>query len=161
MVIITAFKPVILPSAQTQNLFHFCFQVKRCQVEVETSESLEGIFPDDPINGCQKSSKKIRFTISGTSKFSGARQVVGKIGKEVLLRRTLAYGTRYGIGVFCLTESREQQIGWVPEKDQTILDAVGKACHLPNFHAKIDSASAKNMADKFTKITISIICEAL
>ena len=92
MVIITAFKPVILPSAQTQNLFHFCFQVKRCQVEVETSESLEGIFPDDPINGCQKSSKKIRFTISGTSKFSGARQVVGKIGKEVLLRRTLAYG---------------------------------------------------------------------
>ena len=105
MVIITAFKPVILPSAQTQNLFHFCFQVKRCQVEVETSESLEGIFPDDPINGCQKSSKNIRFTISGTSKFSGARQVVGKIGKEVLLRRTLAYGTRYGIGVFCLTES--------------------------------------------------------
>lgn len=154
-----AFKPVILPSAQTQNLFRF-FQVKRCQEE--TSESLDlSIFPGDPINGSQKSSKKIRFTTSGTSKFSGARQVVGEIGKEVLLRRTLAYGTHYGIGVFCLTEAGEQQIGWVPEKDQAILVAVGKACHLPNFHAKIDSASAKNIADKFTKITISITCEAL
>jgi len=54
---------------------------------VETSESLEGIFPGDPINGGQKSSKKIRSTIglSGTSKFSGARQVVGETGKEAFL----------------------------------------------------------------------------
>ena len=34
-----------------------------------------------------------------SSKFSGARQVVGETGKEVLLRRTLAYGTKYGIYV--------------------------------------------------------------
>ena len=48
------------------------------------------------------------------------------------------------------------------------MDDVGKACDLPNFHAKIDSliieliiASAKNMGEKFTKITIFIICGAL
>ena len=60
--------------------------------------------------------------VNGTSKFSGARQVVGETGKEVILRRTLAYGTKYGIGVFCLTDAGEQQIGWVPDKDRTVLD---------------------------------------
>ena len=44
---------------------------------------------------------------------------------------------------------------------RAILDAVGKACDLPDFHVKIDSASAKNMRHKFTKITIFIICGAL
>ena len=29
------------------------------------------------------------------------------------------------------------------KRTRAILDAVGKACDLPNFHAKIDSASAK------------------
>ena len=47
------------------------------------------------------------------------------------------------------------------KRTRVILDAVGKACDLPNFHAKIDSASAKNMGDKFTKITIFKICGAL
>ena len=54
------------------------------------------------------------------------------------------------------------------KRTRAILDAVGKACDLPNFHAKIDSliieliiASAKNMGEKFTKITIFIICGAL
>ena len=47
------------------------------------------------------------------------------------------------------------------KRTRTILDAVGKAGDLPNFHAKIDSASAKNMGDKFTKMTIFIICGAL
>ena len=61
--------------------------------------------------------------------------------------------------MFCLTEAGEQQIGWVTEKDPC--NFVGKACDLPNFLAKIDSASAKNMGDKFTKITIVIICGAL
>ena len=63
--------------------------------------------------------------------------------------------------MFCLTEAGEQQIGWVTKRTRAILDVVGKACDLPNFHAKIDSASAKNMGDKFTKITIFIICGAL
>ena len=75
------------------------------------------------------------------------------------LRRTLAYGTKYGTGVFCLTEAGEQQIGWVPDKDRTVLDAVEKACPLPIFRAKIDSATAKTMGDKFTKIILSIMCE--
>ena len=47
------------------------------------------------------------------------------------------------------------------KRTRAILDAVGKAGDLPNFHAKIDGASAKNMGDKFTKITIIIICGAL
>lgn len=51
--------------------------------------------------------------------------------------------------------------GSTPEKGRAILDAVGKACDLPNFHAKIDSARGKNMRDKFTKIIIFILCEAL
>ena len=77
----------------------------------------------------------------------------------MLLRRTLAYGTKYGIGVFCLTDAGEQQIDWLPDKDRTVLDVVGKACPLPNFRAKIDSATAKTMGDKFTTIIISIMCE--
>ena len=40
------------------------------------------------------------------------------------------------------------------KRTRAILDVVGKACDFPNFHAKIDSATAKNMGDKFTKITI-------
>lgn len=124
---------------------------------METYESVSGTESADVINPATKSPK--RFIISGTSKFPGAKEIVRDIGREVLLRRTLAYGTKYGIGVFCLTTAGEQQIGWVPEKDQTILDAVGKACHLPNFRAKIDSATAKTVGDKFIKIVISIKCE--
>jgi len=128
------------------------FEVKRFQVET-TGEISK--LPQDPV------SKEIRFNVSGTSKFAGARKVLGQIGKEVFVRRTLAYGTSFGIGLFCLTDEGEQQIGWVPEKDQAILDVVGKACELPNFHVKIYNTSTKIIADKFTKITISIICEAL
>ena len=77
----------------------------------------------------------------------------------MILRTTLAYGTKYSIGVFCLTDAGEQQIGWVPDKDRTVLDPAGEACPLPNFRAKIDSATAKTMGDKFTTIIISIMCE--
>ena len=77
----------------------------------------------------------------------------------MLLRRTFAYGTKYGIGVFCLTDAGEQQISWVPDKDRTVLDPVGKPCPLPNIRAKIDSATAKTMGDEFTTIIISIMCE--
>ena len=47
---------------------------------------------------------------SGLSKFSGSRQVVGEVWKEVFFRRNLACGTHYGSGMFCLTEAGEQQI---------------------------------------------------
>ena len=73
------------------------------------------------------------------------------------LRRTLSRGSQNGIGVFSLTEAGEQQIGWVPEKDQVTMDAVGKVCDLPNFHAKIDSTNTKNIGDNFTEVTIFII----
>lgn len=72
--------------------------------QVETSESLVGIFPGDLINCGKTFSKTIRFTITGISKFPGARQTVGEIWK-VFLRRTLACGTYYGIGMSCLNES--------------------------------------------------------
>jgi len=41
----------------------------------------------------------------------------------VLLRKTLACGTHYVVGMFCLTEAGEQQIDyWVPEKDWATLE---------------------------------------
>ena len=81
------------------------------------------------------------LNVSGTSKFPGAKNVVNGQGKDVSLRKTLAYGTRYGIRVFCLTGEREEQIGWVPETEQSLFDAIGMAYNLPNFSAKIHKAS--------------------
>ena len=75
------------------------------------------------------------------------------------LRKTLADGTCYGIGVFCVTGEKKEQIGWVPEKEQSLFDAIGMAYNLPNFRAKIHRASCKNPGDKFTKTTIAVICE--
>ena len=62
--------------------------------------------------------------------------------------------------VLALTQENNKLVGLL-KRTFAILDAVGKACDLPNFHAEIDSASAKNMGDKFTKITIFIIWGAL
>ena len=59
--------------------------------------------------------------------------------------------------VFSLTEAGEQQIGWVPGKNQATMGAFGKACHLPNFHAKIDSTITKYIGHNFTKVTTFII----
>ena len=59
--------------------------------------------------------------------------------------------------VFSLTEAGEQQIGWVPGKDQGTMGAVGKACHLLNFHAKIDSTITKYIGHNFTKVITFII----
>ena len=55
--------------------------------------------------------------------------------------------------VFSLPEAGEQQIGCVPGKDQATTGAVGKACHLPSFHAKIDIAITKHIGHNFTKVT--------
>ena len=69
--------------------------------------------------------KTFKLNVSGTSNFPGAIRVVNDQGKDVSLRKTLTYGTRYGVGVFCLTGKREEQIGWVPEKKQSLIDAIG------------------------------------
>ncbi|RMX54397.1 hypothetical protein pdam_00013863, partial [Pocillopora damicornis] len=69
------------------------------------------------------------------------RKVVGETGKKAVLQRTLAFGSQYGIG------ENNKLVGSL-KRTRAILDVVGKACDLPNFHAKIDSASAKNMGDK-------------
>lgn len=81
--------------------------------------------------------------------------MLGEIGKQVSVRRTLAYGSKYGVGVFCFLKTGEQQIGWVPEKDQIILDHVVKACLLPNFQAKVDRATCKTLGDEFSKILVT------
>ena len=57
---------------------------------------------------------------------------------------------------FCL---RRTFIGWVPQKEQPLFDAIGMMYNLPNIRAKIDSASCRKLADKFTKVTI--ICSHL
>ena len=75
------------------------------------------------------------------------------------LRETLAYGTKYGVGVFRLFKTGEEQIGWVPEKDQRLLEDVRKACLSPKFQVKIDRATCVTVGDAFTKIVISIICD--
>ena len=59
--------------------------------------------------------------------------------------------------VFSLTDAGEQQIGWVLGKYQATMGAVRKACHLPNFHAKIDSTITKYIGHNFTKVTTFII----
>lgn len=58
-------------------------------------------------DGVGKFFKKFLFNISGILKFFGVREVFGKNGKEVLLRKILVYGIYYGIGVFCLIEVGE------------------------------------------------------
>ena len=86
------------------------------------ADTIESVLPAvsassaDRIKPAGKFPKRLQSFVNGTSKFSGARQVVGETGKEVLLRRTLAYGTKYDIGAFSLTDSGEQQIGLVPDK---------------------------------------------
>ena len=64
----------------------------------------------------------------GRQNFQQFRDVVGQSAKQVIIRRTLAYGVKYGIGVFCFLETEEQQIGWVPENDKNTLKFVEKAC---------------------------------
>ena len=80
----------------------------------------------------------IRFSISGTSKFSEARKVTGKTRRRSLLtkERKSSYEGPYHVVrkmalVFSLTETGEQQIGWVLGKYQATMGAVGKACHRP------------------------------
>ena len=48
---------------------------------------------------------------------------------------------------------------YLHENNQTVLDVVRQTHCLPGFRAKIDITTSKTMADKFTKITIYLICE--
>ena len=131
---------------------------------VEPSQNLELIVcPGDPISGNRTSN--FRFSISRTSKFSEARKVVGKTRKKVtsyegkgsLLYEGPYHVVRKMVLVFSLTEAGEQQIGWVFGKYQATMGAVGKARHLPNFHAKIDSTITIYFGHSFTKVTTFII----
>ena len=101
--------------------FMLFWQIKPGQVEKGDSSSdcsnSDLAEPLDPVNA-KKPSRRIRFLFSRTSTFLGASLVVEKVGKdELLLRWTLAYGTTYTIGVFCLTEKGGQQMVWAPENN--------------------------------------------
>lgn len=102
------------------------------------------------------------FQVSGTSKFSAAEKIIEEesLNKEVFIRKTLAYGTRYGLGVFCLFSEGDVQIGWVPEKDQVLYKKIEALSTLPNCQAKIYNASKKRITEKFCKINISVNCTA-
>ena len=63
------------------------------------------------------------------------------------------------MGVFCLFNTGEEQIGWVPEKDQKLLEDVRKAYQLPKFRVRIDRVTCHTVGDAFTKVVISLICD--
>ena len=108
----------------------------------------------------KESKDVLRIDVSGTSKFPAARNVVGMTGKQVMLRKTLAYVSKYGIGVFILLEPGEQQIGWVPEKNSNTFLKTEKACRSLNIlQTKIEEASCKPVTDKFCKIKITLACK--
>ena len=95
--------------------FIFFWHIKPCQVE-KCDSACDSINLDQaesfsPVPA-KNTPRRIRLPVSHTSKSIGASLVVGKVGKDVFLRRTLAYSTTYGTGVFCLMEEGEQQIGW-------------------------------------------------
>ena len=91
-------------------------QVEKCDSSSDCSNS-DLAEPLDPANA-KKPSRRIRFLFSRTSTFLGASLVLEKVGKDVLLLTwTLAYGTTYTIGVFCLTEKGGQQMVWATENN--------------------------------------------
>ena len=72
---------------------------------LETCQS-DGVSDEVPSKDISSDvSKQKRFNLSSTSKFPGARYVVGQSGKQVITRKILGYGTKYGIGVFCFLET--------------------------------------------------------
>ena len=74
------------------------------------------------------------------------------------MRKTLAYGNKYGLGFFFLFEEGERQIGWIPERDQIVFQRVEKLLAQDGFQANIVNSSRKFINEKFSKITISIVC---
>ena len=100
------------------------------------------------------------FDISGTSKFSAAREVAnayasGRGSSEVLelnINRTLAYGSKYGLGVFCYMRSGEQQIGWVPEKNSKLHKRMELMCQQPSFRIRLIKATTKRISETFSRI---------
>lgn len=126
----------------------FIFKVKKKEKGLSPSASTE--------------TRNVSFEVSGTSKFSAAEKIIGQVSlnKEVLIRKTLAYGTRYGLGVFCLLGEGDVQIGWVPEKDQVLYKKIEALAELPNFHAKIYNANKKTITERFCKIKITVLCTA-
>ncbi|KAL9977825.1 hypothetical protein ACROYT_G015277 [Oculina patagonica] len=138
------------------------FEVRHCPVQTELLPSFEEKRDCEPANSkaaVQLQRRNIiRFNVSGTSKFPAAKEAVGLTQKEVSVRRTLAYGTKYGIGIFCMFNSGEEQIGWVPEKHGEF-QKLEKLCDKTNFRAVITTTNCTLLGDKFSKVTISITCD--
>ena len=82
--------------------------------------------------------------------------MVGKTGKKAFLRRTLSRVVRKMV-LGCFPSKRQEYsklFGSLKRTKQ--LWVLLEACHLPNFHAKIDSTSTKYIGHNFTKVTTFI-----
>ena len=82
--------------------------------QVESSESLEGVFRGGLINRGKNVLKRFDslYKLPGSSKFYGAWQVVGEIWQEVFLRRKLACGTHLVLEYFVwLRQESSKSIG--------------------------------------------------
>ena len=107
------------------------------------------------LHNYKESKDVLRIDVSGISKFPAARNVVGMTGKQIMLWRTLAYGSKYGIGVFSLLETGKQQIGWVSEKNSNPFLKIEQACLCLNvLQTKIEEASCNCL--KSHKITATL-----
>ena len=96
---------------------------------------------------------QIRFSISGTSKFSEARKVVGKTGKsllkkekDVFLRRTLSCGSQNGIGVF--SDRGRRATNWLgPWKVPSNYGCCWKGMPFANFSMPKSTVQLPNILD--------------
>lgn len=106
----------------------------------------------------------ITFDISGTSKFPSSKEVANAFSSgrspeiELSVRKTFAYGSKYGLGVFCVLLSGEQQIGWVPEKDRKLYERINLIYQQPSFCVKLIKATSKRISETFSRIDITISC---
>jgi hypothetical protein len=109
----------------------------------------------------------VTLNISGTLKFPSSKEVVNAYESrreseevfELNIRKTLAYGSRYGLGVFCFLKSGEHQIGWIPEKNHKLHEKIQLMCQHPSFRVRLIKATAQTVSETFSRVDITISCE--
>ena len=101
-------------------------QVKRQSNEADPTKAgttvLDTQCSHSVLDLCSGRIRSIRLKLRGTSKFSGAEELLVEAVRcqELSVRKVLAYGTKHGLGVFCMLLSGEKQIGWIPETRKSV-----------------------------------------
>ena len=137
-------------------------QVKRQSNEADPTKAgttvLDTQCSHSVLDLCSGRIRSIRLKLRGTSKFSGAEELLVEAVRcqELSVRKVLAYGTKHGLGVFCMLLSGEKQIGWIPE---TRKSEVEQLLQLPRFRAKLENVASEMRSERFHKIIIEIVCE--